>query len=339
MRLTVRFAILFFALLLLASLAVQIAFQGSYPDAPGPHLTPRIAREYLQEIKSHRPQILLLGDSMLTKDVDADLFQEQVDLTTYKLDVPGSASALWYLLLKHNILPADELPQTVIILFRDALLTAPSFRADGPYFGMLDKYSSPEDTLFLQLAYVQRMTLPERALDMFLPPYSYRVELLDALGAFQRHAIPSLLGCDAQCSDAAFESVLRSDIPPEVLSSMILDAEQELYSPHALDFDQQVARSFLPEIIGLAQERDIQLVFVRAPTNLFPNPAAEPHGLETYVQNLQTYLSGRGISLFDLAHMPQIGPEHFSDPHHMTPEGKSIFTQVLAETLQPLLEE
>jgi hypothetical protein len=80
-------------------------------------------------------------------------------------------------------------------------------------------------------------------------------------------------------------------------------------------------------------------VFVRAPTNLFPNPAAEPHGLETYVQNLQTYLSERGISLFDLAHMPQIGPEHFSDPHHMTPEGKSIFTQVLAETLQPLLEE
>ncbi len=339
MRLTVRFVVSFTAFLFLASIAVQSVFQGPYPDSPGPHLTPRIAREYLQEIKSQRPQILLLGDSMLTKDVDADLFQEQIGLTTYKLDVPGSASALWYLLLEHNILPAGEPPQTVVILFRDALLTAPSFRADGPYFGMLDKYSSPEDTLFLQLAYVQRMSLPERALDMFLPPYSYRVELLDALGAFQRHALPSLLGCDAPCSDAAFDSVLRSDIPPEVLSSMILDAEQELYSPGALNFDKQVAHSFLPEIIRLAQERDIQLIFVRAPTNLFPNPAAEPNGLETYVQDLQTYLDERGIPLLDLAHTPQIHPEHFSDPHHMTAEGKMIFTEILAEALQPLLEE
>jgi hypothetical protein len=339
MRLTVRFAVLFFALLLLASLAVQFVFQGAYPDLPGPHLTPRIAREYLQEIKSRRPQILLLGDSMLTKDVDADLFQAQVGLDTYKLDVPGSASALWYLLLEHNILPTDEPPQTLVILFRDALLTAPSFRADGPYFGMLDKYSSTEDTLFLQLAYVQRMSLPERALDMFLPPYSYRVELFDGLSAFQRHALPSLLGCDAPCSDAAFDSVLRSDIPPEVLSSMILDAEQELYSPSALDFGKQVAHSFLPEIIGLAQERGVRLIFVRAPTNLFPNPAAEPKGLETYVQDLQAYLAERGIPLLDLAHTPRIRPEHFSDPHHMTSEGKSIFTRVLAEALQPLIEE
>lgn len=339
MRLTVRFAVLFLVLLLLASLSVQFAFQGPYPDAPGPHLTPRIAREYLQEIRARHPQILLLGDSMLTKDVDADLFQEQVGLDTYKLDVPGSASALWYLLLEHNILPADEPPQTVVILFRDALLTAPAFRADGPYFGMLDKYSSPEDTLFLQLAYVQRMSLPERALDMFLPPYSYRVELLDALGAFQRHALPFLLGCDAPCSDAAFESVLRSDIPPEVLSSMILDAEQGLYSSSALDLDKQVSRSFLPEIIRLAQERGIRLIFVRAPTNLFPNPAAEPKGLEPYIRDLQTYLDERGIPLLDLAHTPQIRPEHFSDPHHMTAEGKSIFTQVLAEALQPLFEE
>ncbi|MEW6029466.1 MAG: hypothetical protein AB1564_06375 [Chloroflexota bacterium] len=339
MRLTVRFAVSFFALLLLASLAVRFAFQGPYPDAPGPHLTPRIAREYLQEIKSRRPQILLLGDSMLTKDVDADLFQAQVGLATYKLDVPGSASALWYLLLEHNILPADEPPQTVVILFRDGLLTAPSFRADGPYFGMLDKYSSAEDTLFLQLAYVQRMSLPERALDMFLPPYSYRVELLDALGAFQRHVPPSLLGCDTPCADAAFDSVLRSDIPPEVLSSMILDAEQELYSSSALDFDKQVAHSFLPEIIGLAEERGIRLIFVRAPTNLFPNPAAEPNGLETYIRDLQTYLIERGILFLDIAHTPHIRPEHFSDPHHMTPEGKAIFTQVLAVVLRPLLEE
>lgn len=339
MRLTLRFAVSFFVLLLLASLAVQFAFQGPYPDSPGPHLTPRIAREYLQEIKSQRPQIVLLGDSMLTKDVDADLFQEQTGLATYKLDVPGSASALWYLLLEHNILPAGEPPQTVVILFRDALLTAPSFRADGPYFGMLDKYSSPEDTLFLQLAYVQRMSLAERALDMFLPVYSYRVELLDALGAFQRHTLPSLLGCDVPCSDAAFESVLRSDIPPEVLSGMILSAEQELYSSSALDFDERVAHSFLPEIIALARERGVRLIFVRAPTNLFPNPAAEPDALDAYMRDLRAYLDERGLPLLDLAHVPPIRPEHFSDPHHMTPEGKAIFTQVLAEALQPLIEE
>src|SRR5512139_3672477 len=124
MRLAIRYTILLALLMLSTAVLLPSYFRGIYPHAAGPVFDKDVSRLYLHEIQRQNPQVVLLGDSMLTKGVDLQRFQERSGVPTYKLDIPGSSSALWYLVLKSNIVPANPAPRTVVILFRDTLLTA-----------------------------------------------------------------------------------------------------------------------------------------------------------------------------------------------------------------------
>jgi hypothetical protein len=157
------------------------------------------------------------------------------------------------------------------------------------------------------------------------------------MDAALRHTLPGLLGCDVTCADDSMRSAL-GDFQPAIFAASILQAEQVLYTPAELDFAAQVNKSFLPEIIRLAQERGIQLVFVRAPTNIFPNADDEPSGLKQYMIDLSGYLTQQNIPMLDLSRIAGVGPSQFVDPHHMTLEGKAIFTKVLAEALKSYIK-
>ncbi|HVN15266.1 MAG TPA: hypothetical protein VMT73_05955, partial [Anaerolineales bacterium] len=332
-RLTLRFTVVFVVLFVLTSFALPLYFRGPYPHPPGPTFDKAVSKLYLHEIDNQHPAMVLLGDSLLTKDVDAPQIQNALGLSTYKLDIPGSSSALWYLITKSNIVPAGSPPRYLIVLFRDTILTAPTFRTTGPYFGMIDKFAAPTDTLLTQRAYLADLNLLQPAMEEYLPLYTYRSQMRDSLDAALRHTVPALTGCDHDCADGAMQDAL-GDIAPQAYAASIVQAEQVLYANEELNFSAQVNRSFLPEIIQLAQSRGIQLIFVRAPTNIFPNEASKPKGLETYIIDLKDYLAAKQIPMIDLSHVKGIGPAQFVDPHHMTLEGKAIFTQALAEALK-----
>lgn len=336
MRLASRFAVMLIVLLG-SSMLLPAAFHGPYPHPPGPVFDAQVSRLYLHEIEQKRPRIVLLGDSMLTKGVDVDAFQKFIRVRTYKLDIPGASSALWYLVLKSNIVPAQPAPRTVVILFRDTMLTAPSFRTSGPYLGMIDKFAAPDDTLLLERAYLSQIGPMQAAVERYFPPYTYRAAIRDRLDAGLRHVLPALQGCDPACADAAMSDVL-GDVEPARFARSVRQAEQVLYTPDALDFAARVDASFLPAIIELSKGSGIRLVFVRAPTNVFPDPASEPEGLKTYFAALAAYLAQQDIPLLDLSRVEGIGPGQFVDPHHMTLEGKAIFSRVLAEALKSLIK-
>ena len=164
MRPTLRFFIVLTDLLLAASFLLPIYFNGPYPHPPGPVFDQAANRNYLHEIEAQQPEIVLLGDSQLTKGVEKALFQSRTDTSTYKLDIPGSSSALWYLMLKNNILPARPAPRLVVVTFRDTLLTAPTFRTTGPYFGLIDRFARPADTFLIERAYIAGMSPWEKTL-------------------------------------------------------------------------------------------------------------------------------------------------------------------------------
>ncbi|MGE5250882.1 MAG: hypothetical protein ACM3QS_11795 [Bacteroidota bacterium] len=333
MRLAVRYALTLALLLLGTSVLFPFYCGGPYPHPAGPVFNREVSRLYLHEIERERPQMVLLGDSMLTKGVDLQGFRERAGIPTYKLDIPGSSSALWYLVLKSNIIPADPAPRTVVILFRDTLLTAATFRTTGPYFGLIDKFASPEDTLLRERAYLAALGPLQTALEEYLPLFTYRGEVRESVDAGLRHAAPALVSCDRTCADDAMTGAL-GDVDPALFARSILQAEQALYTPAELDFSRQVDRSFLPAMIDLTRERGIQLIFVRAPTNVFPDPASAPEGLDQYFGQLNRYLAERDVPMLDLSRVEGIGPEQFVDPHHMTVEGKTIFTGVLAAALE-----
>jgi hypothetical protein len=337
MRLTLRYLALLGTLLIFTSFFLPVFFNGSYPHSAGPAFDRNATRQYLREFEKTHPEVILLGDSILTKGVDLGTFQALSGKSTYKLDIPGSSSALWYLLVNSNIAEAEPAPQALVILFRDTILTAPTFRTTGPYFTLIDKFASPDDTLVLQRSYLVQLTPMQAALEMYFPPYTYRGDLRDKLDAGLRHVLPRQIGCDRECADDAMTNVL-GDMRAEVVASSIRGAESAIYTPAYLDFNAQVNQSYLPEIIRLTQKRGIQLIFVRAPTYIFPNPSDEPPALKQYLLDMTAYLAARDIPLVDLSQVQGIGPAQFIDPHHMSPEGKAIFTPVFAEAVKTVLK-
>jgi hypothetical protein len=55
--------------------------------------------------------------------------------------------------------------------------------------------------------------------------------------------------------------------------------------------------------------------------------------------DMRDYLAGHGVPLMDLSRVEGIGPAQFADPHHLSVDGKVIFTRVLAEALKNYLNE
>jgi hypothetical protein len=337
MRLTYRAAVLLGFILLATSIIFPVLFNGPYPHPPGPVLDRDVNLFYRHEIAAQQPEVILLGDSILTKDVDALEFQAGLGLPTYKLDIPGSSSALWYLMIKTGITQARQTPRYLVILFRDTMLTASTFRTTGPYFGLIDKYASPKDVLFVERAYLAALSPAQAALEEYLPLYTYRTEARESIDSGLRYSIPGRMDCDRDCVDHSSAYVL-GDVLPDLHAAAIIQAEGPLYTPAEMDFNARVENSFLPEIIRLTGQNGIQLVFVRAPTRIFPDAASEPAELKTYLGELQTYLANQGIPFLDLAWTAEIEDAHFADPHHMTVEGKHIFTGILAEAVEGLIE-
>ena len=116
------------------------------------------------------------------------------------------------------------------------------------------------------------------------------------------------------------------------------DSGAEIAPRHGrkLDFAYQLEHSFLPEIVRMAGEKGMQVVMVRMPTQIFPDPALEPEGLAGYNADLGAYLGAQGIPLLDFEHDPRFPPEDFTEPTHLDAEAKQRFTKILAEALLKL---
>src|SRR5258706_15279471 len=117
MRPFFHYLILFFTLLAVSGLAIPRWFGIDFPRQPGPVFNDQIRKTYITRLDSERPEIVLLGDSTLKDGVDPDLLSSLLGRKVSRFDVPGSASAFWYLVLKNNIVVAKHPPKYVIIIF------------------------------------------------------------------------------------------------------------------------------------------------------------------------------------------------------------------------------
>jgi len=327
--------------LLLLSFLLPIRYGIPYPKPLEPTFKPNVKREYGETIAATQPGIVLVGDSVLYLGVDQHALSDLLEVETYAIGIPGSGSAVWYLILKNVILESVPRPAYVLIVFRDTMLTVPSYRTTGRYFVVVDDFAGRNEPLVSQLAYINQMSAVERLAEQYFPLYSARWEIRRGLDHYIRYTTPSvLLGCTVECTDEAINAIFGKDrVNVTALNQAVEDAGRTLYAPQVMDFDEQVERSFLPAMIKLARENDITLIFVRTRTLDFPEAASEPRALREYIESLGTYLAGQpNVYFLDFAHHPKILDSYFFDTIHFTEEGKSVFTGLLAQELSPILE-
>ena len=154
MRSFLQFVFFFIIIAILGSLAISIRYETAYPKSIGPKLDRRVRTTHSEGISAHQPKIVLMGDSTLKLAVDFEQLASSLSAKTYGIAIPGSSSALWYLIIKNNIAAANFKPDYLVIFFRELMLTTPEYRVDGNYFTTIDEFASPEDEQLIQFSYL-----------------------------------------------------------------------------------------------------------------------------------------------------------------------------------------
>jgi len=338
MRLLARYSLILALLLLVTSVYIPIRYDTAYPKQVGPKLNNRIKMNYQDDIVREKAGLVMIGDSVLVLSIDANQLTKLTGVQTYSIGIPGSASAVWYLAMKNIIATSPYKPRSVLIVFRDTILTAPGYRVNGKYFTLVDELANTDDKLLIQKAFIQQMSPLEQWADRYLPLFGSRLRIRESVDYYIRYTFSSLVGCDQQCNDNANNAVFQGvNLDSNLLVDAIATAESYLYTPDQLDFSAQLDNSFLPEIVRMAKENNIQLILVRTKHLDSPTESAESAALKGYITSLKTYAKKNGVTVLDFAHDERLTPDLFVDSHHLSPAGTDVFTKMLSEALKPVL--
>ncbi len=335
-----RSLVIFGLLVTALSVLIPLRYGVTYPKPLGPSLDNYVRPKDFEEITTRQAEVVLVGDSILVLGIDPEELTRLTGRETYSMGTPGSASAVWYLSIKNVITKVPVPPKYVVVFFRDTILTAPGYRVNGKYFNLVDELAYRDDALLLQKAFIAQMGPVEQVFDQYFPLYGSRLRLRETIDYYIRYGLTNLLGCDAACNDRANIAVFQDlNIDNSLLVEAIATAESYLYTPERLDFDNQIGKSFLPDMVQRAQDKGIQIILVRTKHQIYPTEASQPLALRDYIEKLEAYASENGLVYLDFSHDERLTPDLFADSHHLNERGSQVFTEILTEALLPILNK
>jgi hypothetical protein len=300
---------------------------------------PNIDARYLNLMKQAKPEVVLLGNSMMGEGVDDRMFMNQTRLRTIKLWGGGWSSAVWYLAMKNVIIPAKPRPDTIVVFFRDHFLTHPSNRVTGNYKKGIDQLTGPNEPLLERLAYLNAMNPLTYQLNQNWALYQKKDGFKHKLESEIKSFISSAYGQKtAESLNQNIEQIFGvKNLMPDQLGKAQLKSEavsrEELY-----DFETMLPKSFLPTIVQMTRDNDVQLVLVRVKKRREVEGLPTPAGLDDYIHDLKQWCGKEQVPLIDFSDEPQLKIEHYADGDHLNrEEGRTLFTQLLAERLKPHL--
>lgn len=301
-------------------------------------------------LERERPDVAVLGNSVTAAAVDADALGEALGLVASDLTLNGSASALWYLLLKNVVARAEGAarPRVVVLGFRDVFLTEPDYRTDGRYRTIVDWFADADEPLLDRRALLRDTGELELLALGHWSAWQRRAELRAGAEALAKEGVAARIagrppGDLAAAVDRVFAEERKRD---DAVTAAQSRAEVQI-EPYHFDFGAQLERSLLPEMIRSARAADVRLVLVRMPNRRsaearvraldLPDWASE--WLPGYMDGLLAYLAREGVDVIDLDGDPRIPFEWYANGDHLGPDpGRREFTRILAEELAPLLQ-
>lgn len=300
---------------------------------------PAIDYTVKQEIETLKPETILLGNSILGTGVVEETFERITGTDIHKIVPGGSASAVWYLIIKHQIVPANHTPKNLVLVFRRNYLTRPDYRTTGKFLRYMDQFAGPDERLLQRLAYDNNITAAEEFFMDYYPLYLDRATVKADIANGARHRVAGLLtGMTAEDLDANLNAAFADDRKnKEMLGEAQQQAEAretELKDP----FDTALENSFLPEIIRMLKSKGINIIFVRSKERYIAEGDVEPPHFVEYQKRLRAYLDAEGIPYIDYTNREEIHKGLYDVADHFKwTEGAEVFTQYLAEDVKQLL--
>jgi hypothetical protein len=284
-----------------------------------------------RELSSQRPEVVLLGNSMLGEGIDEGLFESLTGRRTYKWAIGGSESAYWYIVTKNVIATCAHKPRLLVIFFRDTALTYPGYRTSGKYRDEIELWTSPEEPLLDELAYRASSPPLVRVAEQLWPlcDWRHRNALKTRAETLVKQVTAALLKTSPKALAAAAATVFaESKLDPVQATAQQLASEQAFsVVPRQI----QIGRSFLPEIVRLTKEAGVQLAFVRVKRRTDAEGRPQQAELTRYIDGLREYLQGASVPLLDFSHDPRLGLDLFAVGDHLDREkGRPVFTRLVA---------
>lgn len=292
-----------------------------------------------QRIRIQRPQIVLLGNSILERGIEEDQLSALVGLNSMSIYQEGAASAWWYLALKNVVTASDHNPDRVFILFRDHYLTAPTFRTQGKFKDQLDMLRREDEPVLEALAKVSGQTPATKFLSRTWPFYQVHHQYRRSLERRTQSLVGSLFSISAFDLALATERVFSTEnLDQNLFTQQQIQAEKAT-NTSAYDFQKTLRHSFLPELITVARSNNIDIGFIRFKRLRDISPGKEPPELVIYIRDLNAFIRASGSFLIDFTHDPRLRKEHYADGDHLNAAGQDQFTRMLAEELSARLPE
>lgn len=321
--------------------------------------------------------VVFLGDSRVSAGINPLVLDQYLPqtaagepvLSSHNLGVQGTSFGIQYLILKRMI-EQGKVPRVAIQGYAYNELTE-TFFFENPD---LAEVSDVEDWPLLREKSLQT---PDEFLDLVFQNisriYRYRFHIRHVIGRrvdrylstvsqARSHNDPPkpLAAASAPPIDPVQERPPATDSPsPQQVQAeqargfyrhisltadldVILANERSTYEDwfwEVDNWDDDPADTFLPELIALSQEHDIDLIVVKLPTTeLYSQMEAESPYVADYEQRVLQYLQAHQIPHYDLSE--SIPDALVWDTIHLTPEGAAQFTErVYRRILRPRLAQ
>jgi hypothetical protein len=297
----------------------------------------------LRALEKAKPRGVLLGDSMLETRIDPKVLTALAGERWEVLAQSGSSSAIWFLAMKNLIAVQSPPPRTVIIFFRDRQLTLPAHRTDGGYRKTIEGFmsaSEPEVERILQTSARRQQNWLER-LSLAMYPVQWRREAWrDRIQNKALDLVASSREYGKIRSDARAIFGVRNLRQDSGLDFEHEEGGQKGLDPEDHEFTAMVDHSFLPAILEIAREKNIQLVFFRVKRKPSAGNAPAHRGstFPAYAQELRAYLEKAGAKLVDETQDADVTVSFYGADDHVADGMMKPYTELFWRKMSARLE-
>lgn len=321
---------------LLALVLVTLAIPLAMPADPVLRTVP-FDQEHFDKIARRRPEVVLIGNSMLNTRISKGLFY---DLTapnaSYFLAEGGTRSTVWWFMLKNIVGSLKVPPKVVFIFYRDYDFTSPGLRLDGRNLDVARSFMRPEDELLLAEA---RNTVENTApwLDFYVPDQM----TLDMRRRLSNLAIDTGAIGQGNDGDSNLQENLNNLFNFDNLRADASDAgaaANDIVPDDSRVFSADPADNFLGLFNDFARQRGIRLVFYRVKRRPDAwNRVTQDADLTAYTKAFREWAESQGHALVDETDDPRLLLSMYHDGDHLARAAMDEYTRMFVDRIRPLL--
>ena len=283
----------------------------------------------LQRIEKQKPDVVFIGNSMVYTRFDEPLLNELVRPTKVKLlATPAAESAIWYAQFKYYVAAPRTGVKRAVIFFRDRELTLPHLRTTGRFRTNIERASAKRDPVIAKkLAVVEKGLLEEVRLTLahLVPLERVRAGVTDSLDDFVLRASSGFGRATLKVLHDRVNDLFRVEaLRDQADEARTLDDE-------LTPFADVVDGSFLPDLIEVARQRNIELWLVRVKKRRVAEGRPEKPGVPEYIVDLRRYLKEHGVHYIDLTPNRWESIDLYGSGDHISPRHERDYTRLFVQ--------